>query len=45
MNFFADPQSSVPPRITNTVPLAQGKEGETVELSCTAQAFPIPTYR
>lgn len=43
--IVTDPQSSVPPRITHSLPMIQGKQGETLEIFCVAQAFPVPTYR
>ncbi|GBO05379.1 hypothetical protein AVEN_168077-2-1, partial [Araneus ventricosus] len=39
------PYGQVPPRITHTVSRITVQSGDTVQLPCAGQAFPLPTYR
>ena len=43
--FFSESFSNLPPRISDSKPIIQGEEGSTVELSCAAQGYPIPTVK
>jgi hypothetical protein len=43
-NWFSETFSNQPPRITDSKPTVVVREGNNVELGCSAQAFPLPTY-
>ncbi|XP_022238880.1 Down syndrome cell adhesion molecule-like protein Dscam2 [Limulus polyphemus] len=40
-----DPQGESAPNILDRQHLVQATEGDTIELGCVAQGFPVPTYR
>ncbi|XP_049771824.1 Down syndrome cell adhesion molecule-like protein Dscam2 [Schistocerca cancellata] len=42
--LVTSPQSSVPPRITDSRSHVQARYRQPVELPCAAQGFPLPTY-
>ncbi|XP_049955421.1 Down syndrome cell adhesion molecule-like protein Dscam2 [Schistocerca serialis cubense] len=42
--LVTSPQSSVPPRITDSRSHVQARYGQPVELPCAAQGFPLPSY-
>ncbi|KAG8187488.1 hypothetical protein JTE90_027213 [Oedothorax gibbosus] len=43
--IVTEPYGQVPPRITHTATRIQIQSGETVQLPCAGQAFPLPAYR
>ncbi|GFW88070.1 ig-like domain-containing protein [Trichonephila clavipes] len=43
--LLGEPYGQVPPRITHTASRILVQSGDTVQLPCAGQAFPLPTYR
>lgn len=43
--IITDPQGTHPPRLSDTRVMVHVKQGNPAELTCVAQAFPLPTYR
>lgn len=42
--FVTEPHGNSPPRITDSHLFVAAREGDTVQLSCAAESFPLPTY-
>ncbi|GIY54202.1 ig-like domain-containing protein [Caerostris darwini] len=43
--LVTEPYGQVPPRITHTASRILVQSGDTAQLPCAGQAFPLPTYR
>ncbi|XP_023236837.1 Down syndrome cell adhesion molecule-like protein Dscam2, partial [Centruroides sculpturatus] len=43
--IITDPQGTHPPRLSDTRVMVHVKQGSPAELTCVAQAYPLPTYR
>lgn len=42
---LTDPQGTQPPRMSDTRNIINVRQGSTAELTCVAQAYPLPNYR